>query len=63
MDIPLNGSPAGRVAIVTGGSRGAGWATIRVLSARRYAVVVSYLYDWRAAESTVEAILGGTTRP
>lgn len=59
MDIPLNGSPAGRVAIVTGGSRGAGRATIRVLAARGYAVVVNYLHDRRAAESTVEAILGG----
>ena len=59
MDMPLNGSPAGRVAIVTGGSRGAGRATIRVLSARGYAVVVNYLHDRRAAESAVEAILGG----
>jgi 3-oxoacyl-[acyl-carrier protein] reductase len=59
MDIPLNGSPAGRVAIVTGGSRGAGRATIRVLAAQGYAVVVNYLHDRRAAESAVEAILGG----
>ena len=58
MDIPLDGSPAGRVAIVTGGSRGAGRATIRVLAARGYAVVVNYLHDRRAAESAVEAILG-----
>jgi 3-oxoacyl-[acyl-carrier protein] reductase len=57
MDIPLDGSPAGRVAIVTGGSRGAGRATIRLLAARGYAVVVNYLHDRRAAESTVEAIL------
>ncbi len=59
MNIPLNGSPAGRVAIVTGGSRGAGRATIRVLAARGYAVVVNYLHDRRAAESAVEAILRG----
>jgi 3-oxoacyl-[acyl-carrier protein] reductase len=57
MNIPLDGSPAGRVAIVTGGSRGVGRATIGLLAARGYAVVVNYLHDQRAAESTVEAIL------
>ena len=57
MNTALNGSPAGRVAIVTGGSRGVGRATIRRLAARGYAVVVNYLHDQRAAESTVEAIL------
>jgi 3-oxoacyl-[acyl-carrier protein] reductase len=57
MDTALNGSPAGRVAIVTGGSRGVGRATIRRLVARDYAVVVNYLRDQRAAESAVEAIL------
>ena len=57
MNIPLDGPPAGRVAIVTGGSRGVGRATIRLLAARGYAVVVNYLHDQRAAESTVEAIL------
>jgi 3-oxoacyl-[acyl-carrier protein] reductase len=57
MNTALNGSPAGRVAIVTGGSRGVGRATIRLLAARGYAVVVNYLHDQRAAESTVEAIL------
>jgi 3-oxoacyl-[acyl-carrier protein] reductase len=57
MSIPLDGSPAGRVAIVTGGSRGVGRATIRLLAARGYAVVVNYLHDQRAAESTVESIL------
>jgi 3-oxoacyl-[acyl-carrier protein] reductase len=45
------------VAIVTGGSRGIGRATIRTLAARGYAVVVNYLHDQRAAESTVEEIL------
>jgi 3-oxoacyl-[acyl-carrier protein] reductase len=59
MNIPLDGSPDGRVAIVTGGSRGVGRATIRWLAARGYAVVVNYLHDRRAAESTVEAILAG----
>jgi 3-oxoacyl-[acyl-carrier protein] reductase len=57
MNIPPDGWPSGRVAIVTGGSRGVGRATIRLLAARGYAVVVNYLHDRRAAESTVEAIL------
>jgi NAD(P)-dependent dehydrogenase (short-subunit alcohol dehydrogenase family) len=52
-----NGFSASRVAIVTGESRGAGRATIRRLAARGCAVVVNYLHDQRAAESTVEAIL------
>jgi len=61
MDIALNGPDARRVAIVTGGSRGAGQAATRRLAARGYAVVVNYLHDQRAAESTVEAILAGNT--
>ena len=61
MNIALNGPPAGRVAIVTGGSRGVGRATIRRLAARGYAVVVNYLHRQRAAESTVEAILADNT--
>jgi 3-oxoacyl-[acyl-carrier protein] reductase len=59
MSISLGGPPAGRVAIVTGGSRGVGRATIRLLAARGYAVVVNYLHNQRAAESTVEAVLTG----
>jgi len=61
MDIALNGPAARRVAIVTGGSRGVGQAAARRLAARGYAVVVNYLHDQRAAESTVEAILAGNT--
>ena len=57
MSIRLDGWPAGHVAIVTGGSRGVGRATIRLLAACGYAVVVNYLHDQPAAESTVEAIL------
>jgi 3-oxoacyl-[acyl-carrier protein] reductase len=57
MSIALDGPPTGRVAIVTGGSRGVGRATIRRLAASGYAVVVNYLHDQRAAEWTVEAIL------
>jgi 3-oxoacyl-[acyl-carrier protein] reductase len=50
---------ADRVAIVTGGSRGAGLATVRRLVSCGYAVVVNYLHDQRAAEATVEAVLVG----
>jgi 3-oxoacyl-[acyl-carrier protein] reductase len=57
MTTALDGSPAGRVAIVTGGSRGVGRATICQLAASGYAAVVNYFHDQRAAESTVEAIL------
>src|SRR4051794_13078601 len=57
MTTALNGSPAGRVAIVTGASRGIGQATSRLLAARGYAVVVNYFHDQRAAESTVDAVL------
>ena len=46
-----------RVAIVTGGSRGVGRATVCRLAAARYAVVVNYLHDQQAAESAVEAML------
>ena len=59
MGTALNGSPTDHVAIVTGGSRGVGRAAIGRLAARGYAVVVNYLHDQRAAESTVEAILAG----
>jgi 3-oxoacyl-[acyl-carrier protein] reductase len=57
MNTALNGSPADYVAIVTGGSRGVGRAATGRLADRGYAVVVNYLHDQRAAESTVEAIL------
>jgi 3-oxoacyl-[acyl-carrier protein] reductase len=57
MTTALNRSPAGRVAVVTGGSRGVGGATVRRLAAVGYAVVVDYLHDQRAAESAVEEIL------
>jgi 3-oxoacyl-[acyl-carrier protein] reductase len=55
-----NGSGAGRVAIVTGGSRGAGLATACRLAATGFAVVVDYLHDQRAAEAVVESILAGS---
>ena len=55
----LNGRAAGRVAIVTGGSRGAGRATVCRLAASGYAVVVNYLHSQRAAESAVDEVLAG----
>ena len=52
--------PSGpRVAVVAGGSRGIGRATVSRLAKVGYAVVVNYLHDQKAAESTVEAILEG----
>ena len=57
MTTVFNRSGAGRVAIVTGGSRGAGLATICRLAASGFAVVVNYLHDQRAAEAAVESIL------
>jgi 3-oxoacyl-[acyl-carrier protein] reductase len=57
MTIAVNGEPASRVAIITGGSRGVGRATARRLAAGDYAVVVNYLHDRRAAVSAVEAML------
>lgn len=57
VDTPRTGPAAGCVAIVTGGSRGVGRATVRRLATRGYAVVVDYVHDQRAAESTVEMVL------
>jgi 3-oxoacyl-[acyl-carrier protein] reductase len=57
MTTPLDRASAGRVAIVTGGSRSIGRAMIRWLAARGYAVVVNYLHEQRTAESTVETVL------
>ena len=52
-------SPKGRVAIVTGGSRGIGRETAARLARLGYAVVVNYVHDQDTAESTVDAILDG----
>jgi 3-oxoacyl-[acyl-carrier protein] reductase len=57
MTTPLNGAPAGGVAIVTGGSRGVGRAIVQSLASSGYAVVVDYLHHQHAAESTIEMLL------
>lgn len=49
---------AGRVALVTGGSRGIGAATARLLGAHGAAVAVNYHSNAHAAESVVQAIEG-----
>ncbi|MGD9903077.1 MAG: SDR family oxidoreductase [Vicinamibacterales bacterium] len=53
---------AGRVALVTGGSRGIGAATARLLGARGYAVCVNYRVDAAAAAAVVAAIAGAGGR-
>jgi 3-oxoacyl-[acyl-carrier protein] reductase len=57
MDTAGARSPAVRVAIVTGASRGVGRAIVRRLAARGHTVVVNYFHDQAAAEATVDAIL------
>ena len=57
MVIASNGLLGGRVAIVTGGSRGVGRETIHRLASLGYAVVVNYAHDQRTADSAVEAVL------
>jgi 3-oxoacyl-[acyl-carrier protein] reductase len=57
MTRPPGGPPADRIAIVTGGSRGVGRAVVRRLTRRGFAVVVNYLHDQRAADSTVDLVL------
>jgi 3-oxoacyl-[acyl-carrier protein] reductase len=57
MDIAPIGPRNGRVAIVTGGSRGLGREIIERLAYGGYAVVVNYVHDQRVAESVVETVL------
>jgi 3-oxoacyl-[acyl-carrier protein] reductase len=61
MSDPLAGSFAGRVALVTGGSRGIGAATCRRLAAAGASVVVNYVSQAKAADDLVASIqaLGG----
>jgi 3-oxoacyl-[acyl-carrier protein] reductase len=54
---PEGRTPAGRVAIVTGGSRGVGCEVARKLAGRDYAVVIHYARNQAAAEAAVEEIL------
>jgi 3-oxoacyl-[acyl-carrier protein] reductase len=49
--------PEYRVAIVTGGSRGIGGATVHRLAKLGYAVIVNYSHRQQIAESIVEAVL------
>src|SRR5262249_48462300 len=57
MEDASGASPDYRVAVVTGGSRGIGAATVERLADLGYAVVVNFAHHPQAAESTVEAIL------
>jgi 3-oxoacyl-[acyl-carrier protein] reductase len=52
----LDQSP-GRIALVTGASRGVGEATARLLAGQGYSVVVNYAADQRRADQVVESIL------
>jgi NAD(P)-dependent dehydrogenase (short-subunit alcohol dehydrogenase family) len=45
------------VAIVTGGGRGIGAATAKLLAARGYAVCVNFLHDLQAAQEVVRSII------
>jgi 3-oxoacyl-[acyl-carrier protein] reductase len=51
------GSP-GRVALVTGASRGVGAAAVRLLASRGFSVVVNYAHDQELADRVVDSILG-----
>jgi 3-oxoacyl-[acyl-carrier protein] reductase len=51
-----SGSLAGRVALVTGGSRGVGAATSKLLAARGANVIVNYFKNKDAADKVVEEI-------
>ena len=51
------GAAVGRIALVTGSSRGIGEATVRRLARRGWSVVVNYAHDQRLAEAVVDSIL------
>ena len=52
-----DGSP-GRIALVTGATRGVGAATVRLLAIRGYSVIVNYAHDQELADQVVDSILG-----
>jgi len=52
-DIPV---PAGKIALITGGGRGIGRNTAVNLARRRVGVILTYVADRKAAESTVAEI-------
>jgi len=58
----IRSSPAARVAVVTGGSRGIGRAVARKLAQDGLAVVVNYARDAAVSEETVAAITAGGRR-
>jgi 3-oxoacyl-[acyl-carrier protein] reductase len=50
------GSLAGRTALVTGGSRGVGAATSKLLAARGANVIVNYYNNKEAADKVIDEI-------
>jgi 3-oxoacyl-[acyl-carrier protein] reductase len=58
----MNGSLAGKVAIVTGGTKGIGRACVHALAGRGAAVVVNYAQDESAARESIESIIAAGGR-
>ena len=52
-----DGSP-GRIALVTGATRGVGAAAVRLLASRGFSVIVNYAHDQELADRVVDSILG-----
>ncbi|MEU4202863.1 SDR family oxidoreductase [Streptomyces sp. NPDC045470] len=60
--VPATATAGGRVAVVTGGSRGIGRAVCRRLAQDGLAVVVNYAHDAAAAEATAAAVIAAGGR-